>query len=420
MGRGLDDEARGLRGIGHSDLGGYGDGMQVQKDGDALYVGHFGVSGAGTSILDASDPTDLRLVTQWMAPHGSHTHKVQVADGLLLVNHERFRGGEPWSAGMAVYDLADPFAPRQVGWFASTGLGVHRIVWMGGDHAYVSATPEGFNDRIWVVVDMTDPGSPRATGRWWWPGQHVAAGEEPTWPEGKRFAAHHALVDGDTAYCGYGDAGLVVLDVSDRAKPTRLANLQWSPGGDTHTCLPLPGRDLLVVTDEVVDSSTEEHLVRVVDVSDPADPRIVSVCPPPPGDYATRGLRFGPHNTHENGPGATAARSWCSSPTSTPACGSTTWPTPSTRSRSRTGCPRCLPGRTPCRSTTCGWARTSTSTSLTGCTAACTSYARTTSWPRGWRRPRSDPVGAVLSRGRGRAAPGPASSARASPAGTRS
>jgi hypothetical protein len=304
MGRRLDDEARGLRGIGHSGLGGYGDGMQVQKDGDALYVGHFGVSGAGTSILDASDPSDLRLVTQWMAPHGSHTHKVQVADGLLLVNHERFRGGEPWSAGMAVYDLADPFAPRQVGWFDSTGLGVHRIVWMGGDHAYVSATPQGFDDRIWVVVDMSDPTSPRETGRWWWPGQHVAAGEEPTWPEGKRFAAHHALVDGDTAYCGYGDAGLVVLDVSDRAKPTRLANLQWSPGGDTHTCLPLPGRDLLVVTDEVVDSSTEEHLVRVVDVSDPADPRIVSVCPPPPGDYAKRGLRFGPHNTHENRPGS--------------------------------------------------------------------------------------------------------------------
>jgi hypothetical protein len=300
----LDGEARGLRGIGHHALDGFGDGMQVQKHGDALYVGHFGVSGAGTSILDASDPTDLRLVSQWKSPHGSHTHKVQVADGLLLVNHERFRGGDPYSAGMAVYDLGDPFAPRQVGWFDSTGFGVHRIVWMGGDFAYVSATPEGFDDRIWVVVDMTDPTAPHETGRWWWPGQHVAAGEEPTWPEGRRFAAHHALVDGDTAYLGYGDAGLVVLDIGDRAKPTLLANLQWSPGGDTHTCLPLPGRDLLVVTDETVDSSTEEHLVRVVDVADPADPRVVSVCPPPPGDYATRGLRFGPHNTHENRPGS--------------------------------------------------------------------------------------------------------------------
>ena len=33
---------------------------------------------------------------------------------------------------MAVYDLADPFDPRQVGWFDSTGKGVHRIVWTGG------------------------------------------------------------------------------------------------------------------------------------------------------------------------------------------------------------------------------------------------------------------------------------------------
>ena len=299
-----DDEALHLSGIGHHDLGGFGDGMQVQREGDALYVGHFGVSGAGTSILDASDPTNLELVTQWMSPGGSHTHKVQVADGLLLVNHEQFRGGSPYSAGMAVYDLADPLHPEQIGWFDSTGRGVHRIVWMGGDHAYVSAIPEGFDDRMWVVVDMTDPAKPRDVGRWWWPGQWVAGDETPTWPDGKRFAAHHALLDGDTAYLGYGDAGMVVVDVSDRSAPRQLANLQWTPGGDTHTCLPLPGRGLVVVTDEVVDSSTEEHLVRVVDVSDPTAPRVVSVCPTPQGDYATRGLRFGPHNTHENRPGS--------------------------------------------------------------------------------------------------------------------
>ena len=224
--------------------------MQVQREGDALYVGHFGPTGAGTSILDASDPTDLRLVTQWRAPAGSHTHKVQVADGLLLVNHEQFRGGDPYSAGMAVYDLADPFAPQQIGWFDSTGRGVHRIVWMGGRYAYVSAIPEGFDDRIWVVVDMADPAHPVEAGRWWWPGQWLAGEEDPTWPEGKRFAAHHALVDGDVAYLGYGDAGLVVLDISDVSPPTKLADLSWSPGGDTHTCMPLPGRDLLVVTDE--------------------------------------------------------------------------------------------------------------------------------------------------------------------------
>lgn len=300
------DDASHLTTIGHSDLGGFGDGMQVLREGDALYVGHFGPSGAGTSVLDVSDPTAPRLVTQLAAPHGTHTHKVQVADGLLLVNHEQFRGGTPFSAGMAVYDLGDPFHPAQVGWFDSTGKGVHRIVWTGGRYAYVSATPEGFDDRIWVIVDMADPTRPVEAGRWWWPGQWVGGGEQPSWPQGKRYAAHHALLDGTLAYLGYGDAGLVVIDVSDPRKPVHLADLQWSPGGDTHTCLPLPGRGLLVVTDETVTDGCagEEHLVRVVDVADPADPRVVAVCPPPVGDYCERGLRFGPHNTHENRPGS--------------------------------------------------------------------------------------------------------------------
>lgn len=299
-------EASGLVTIGHSDLGGFGDGMQVLREGNALFVGHFGTSGAGTSILDASDPRDLRLITQLRSPQGSHTHKVQVADGLLLINHEQFRGGDPYSAGMAVYDVANPFRPRQIGWFDSTGRGVHRIVWTGGRHAYVSAIPEGFEDRIWLVIDMSDPTRPTEVGRWWWPGQWVGGGETPAWPAGKRFAAHHALLDGEFAYVGYGDAGLVVLDVRDRSHPVHVSDLQWSPGGDTHTCLPLPGRGLLVVTDEAVTDrcAGEDHLVRVVDVADPTEPRVISTCPPPVGDFCQQGLRFGPHNTHENRPGS--------------------------------------------------------------------------------------------------------------------
>jgi hypothetical protein len=298
--------SEGLRTLGHSDLGGYGDGMQVLREGDALYAGHFGPSGMGTSILDVTDPAAPSLVRQWRAPGGSHTHKVQVADGLLLVNHEQFRGGEPYSAGMAVYDLGDPLDPQQIGWFDSTGRGVHRIVWTGGRYAYVSAIPEGFDDRIWVVVDLSDPERPVEAGRWWWPGQWVGGGEQPTWPEGKRYAAHHALVEGDRAYLGYGDGNLVILDVSDVSMPTRVSGLRWSPGGDTHTCLPLPGRDLLVVTDETVTDrcAGEEHLVRVVDISDDRNPRVVAVCPPPVGNFCERGLRFGPHNLHENRPGS--------------------------------------------------------------------------------------------------------------------
>ena len=144
--------ARGLRLLAHHDLDGYGDGMQVLREGDALYVGHFGTSGMGTSVLDVSEPARPALVEQIPAPPGTHTHKVQVADGLLLVNQERFRGGDPYEAGMVVYDVAtDPLAPRVVGRFESGGLGVHRIVWTGGRFAHASAIPDGFEAGVYVI-----------------------------------------------------------------------------------------------------------------------------------------------------------------------------------------------------------------------------------------------------------------------------
>ncbi len=162
----------GFRQLGQSTLGGYGDGMQVMRTGEALYVAHFGPSGMGTSVLDVSDPTDPGLVFQMKAPEGSHTHKVQLADGLLLTNHEAFRGGVPDRVGMAIYDTSDPFAPTEIGFWDSTGLGVHRIVYEGGQYAYVSARPDGFPERIWVIVDVSDPEHPVERARWWWPGMH--------------------------------------------------------------------------------------------------------------------------------------------------------------------------------------------------------------------------------------------------------
>jgi hypothetical protein len=96
---------------------------------------------------------------------------------------------------------------------------------------------------------------------------------------------------------------MVVLDVAEITQPRQLARLGWEPGGDTHSCLPLPGRRLVVVTDEqVVDGAAETRLVRVVDVADPARPRVVGVCPEPERRHGE--LRFGPHNLHENRPGS--------------------------------------------------------------------------------------------------------------------
>jgi hypothetical protein len=298
-----------LRLLGQHDLAGRGDGMQVLREGDALYVGHNGTTGAGTSILDVSAPARPRLVTQWDAPQHTHTHKVQIGDGLLLTNHEGFPlrapGPQgPHSAGLAVYSLEDPFEPVQIGFWESGGKGVHRIVWEGGRYAHMSATPAGFNDRIWVVVDMADPTSPVPVAQWWWPGQWTAGGEEPTWPQGKRYAAHHALIDGDRAYLGYDDANMVVLDVADMTAPKQIGHVTWG-GGATHTCMPLPGRGLVVVTDEQQHDGPHapERLMHVVDVSGD-DPRYVTAFPAPDPLYDERPLRFGPHAFHENRAGS--------------------------------------------------------------------------------------------------------------------
>jgi hypothetical protein len=289
-------DATGFRTVAHHDLDGYGEAMQIMRHDDALYVGHPGLSGMGVSILDVSDIAKPKMVRQWHAPEGTNTKKVQVTDGYLLTNQERLRTAPAWTAGMPVYSLDDPFDPQLVGKWEVGGTGVHRIVWDGGRYAYLSAGPEGYTGRIWMIIDMADPANPVEAGRWWWPGQ--ADGEEPTWPDGKLFKAHHALVLGDRAYVGYCDAGMVVLDISDVGDPKFVSSVIWPGGGQTHTCMPLPGRDLVVVTDERLGTVEVQRLIHVVDVSDEQQPRVVAICPEPEGDY--RGVRFGPHDFHEN------------------------------------------------------------------------------------------------------------------------
>lgn len=297
--------AEGLDLVAHHDLGGHGDGMQVIRHEDTVYVGHTGTTGAGTSVLDASDPLHPRLVTQLPAPARSHTHKVQVADGLLLVNHEKFPYRAPYttgfSAGLAVYRVADPLRPERLAFWGSGGKGVHRIVWTGSRYAHMSATPDGFRDRIWIVIDLADPARPRVAGRWWWPGQLLS--EQPEWPAGRRYAAHHALIAGDRAYLGYDDAGMAVLDISDITRPRLVAHADWD-GGSTHTCLPLPGRGLVVATDEQVRDGPGAPLraIHVVDVTG-TEPKMIATCPVPEG-FADLPLRFGAHNLHENQPGS--------------------------------------------------------------------------------------------------------------------
>ena len=302
-------EQRGLELVGHSDLDGRGDGMQIMRNGDVLYVGHMGDFGVGTSVVDVGDPTRPRVLRQTPVPKGTHSHKVQLADGLLLANHERYpyRVGVPESAGLVVYDVSRADDPRRIGFLPIDGLGVHRIWWAGGRYAYASAREKGFRNRFLIVVDLADPSRPRLASRWWWPGQREDGADRL--PEDSDVGAHHVIVRGDRAYGGYFDAGVVIFRVHADGSLELVSSLSWAAeaGGHphTHTALPLGDRNLLVVTDEAIEPNCEgaRKDVHLVDIADERRPREISRFPVPQGDYCTRGLRFGPHNLHENRPG---------------------------------------------------------------------------------------------------------------------
>ncbi len=305
--------------VGHIDLDGKGDLMHINVVDGIAYVGHMGYNELGTSIIDVTDPTKPSLITQIERPRGTHTHKVQVKDGILLVNHERNRfETEPpdqWSAGLAVYDVSDPASPEKIGFYPVSGTGVHRMAWWEGDQVLVSGSSEGYTGRFLHIVDIGDRTDPVEVGRWWYPGQHVAGNEEPHWrpadepgpgDEGLQYQLHHALPYGDRAYAGYWDGGLVILDTSDPQHPTMISHLEFGPESrNTHTALRPPGRDILIVTDEQLTRwiGTQRH-VWVVDISDEKNPSIISSFPIPPGPLHEQGIRWGPHNLHEMRPGS--------------------------------------------------------------------------------------------------------------------
>jgi len=173
----------------------------------------------------------------------------------------------------------------------------------------VSVLLDGFTDYIFMTVDMSNPAQPREAGRWWIPGMNLAAGETPAWEPTRRYGLHHAIINGDTAYAAWRDAGMVVLDIADRTRPKLIVHRNWSPpfGGGTHNCLPLADRDLLVVLDEAVLDHQEDglKLIWVFDNRTRENPVSISSFPTPAeADYKAKGGHFGPHNIHENRPGS--------------------------------------------------------------------------------------------------------------------
>ncbi len=247
-------KSRNTKHIAHIDCPGGG---QVWVDGTTLYVGHMRAP-VGTTIYDVADPSHPRELARIDMPVGWHSHKVRVANGIMIVNHERHgEGAVEFGGGLGIYDVSAPARPRLIAKWRTHGKGVHRYDF-DGRHAYISPTAEGYVGNIMMILDLADPARPEEVGRWWIPGQWRAGGEDYPWENWTPPRCHHPLRAGDRLYVSYWHHGFYILDIADMARPKAVAGVNTTPAfpHPTHTCLPIPetlkGRRIMVVADEDV------------------------------------------------------------------------------------------------------------------------------------------------------------------------
>jgi hypothetical protein len=306
--------ADGIQPVGYSELDGRpGFKLSIKEMNGRwfLYLGHFWHS--GWSVVEVTDPSRPQVVNFLPGPDNTATLQVDLCNSTMVTALEKILpgfGGDPdapHDEGMLIWSLDDPVSPRQLGQFRTGGTGTHRNGYSGGRYVHLAANMAGYSRNIYVIVDIADPAHPVEAGRWWVPGQHLAGGEKPSKPGTSLHGP--PVVVGDLVYLPYGSAGMIVVDISDVSAPREVSELSFSPPFrmefGVHSIVPHVQRSLAYVNSE----GAAEHCCEgadhtsIVDVADPAHPRLVSVFPrpaPPQGalyaDFCDRPGWSGPHN----------------------------------------------------------------------------------------------------------------------------
>lgn len=304
--------------------GGIGEGMSLQLTGDGrriLWLAHESAPKNFTGV-DVTDPRRPRVVVQTELPHKQmRSNSLEVCGDLLAVAYQTATPGLA-PAGIELFDIAKPEAPKSIALFDCAGphsRGVHQLWFIDGEYIHCAAGAADFtptnplDDQIYRIIDVRRPSKPEEVGRWWMPGTREGDDVPPP-PRHPHFdsgiRAHNTNVypeRPDRAYVGYIDGGAWILDIADMARPKAVAH--WNPHppfpGFTHTVMPLFDRDLLIVTDECVRDRGQDwpKLVWVLDARREDNLVPIGTLPLPPVEQHRHGGRYGAHNIHENRPG---------------------------------------------------------------------------------------------------------------------
>jgi hypothetical protein len=305
--------------IGFSGLGGRFGAFKIaikhtKDDKWYLFEGHS--FDQGWSILDITNPREPRYVK--FIPFKTDdksivTSQVTLHDDLMITSLDS--SSKPQTnplPAVLLWDISDPENPKQISSWTGGATGAHRNSYPGGNYAYLSTSYPGFTNRIMVVLDVSDPLHPKDVGKWWQPGQKDGE-PKPPYTEGFHGPVN-VSPDGKWATFGY-TPDLVNIDLTDHTDPKLIGRLHLTvPFANVglqsvHTVLPLWDRKLAYVSSEAMKERCEDdgmNFAGMVDNSNPAHPRLISVFPNPRpakglpySDFCDKGGRFGPHNTSQ-------------------------------------------------------------------------------------------------------------------------
>jgi len=241
----------------------------------------------GVRIYDATDPTNIRLLSKWST------------------------------------DQLDPERDIQ------TGAGTAHNFYSGGRYAYLDAgfdntfthmeSPVRYYTNGVQTLDVSDPTQPKFVSNWWVPGQRQ--GEEEAYRQWREYGDRQSFTcknggffvptkvedGGRYAYSTWGSFGFFIHDVSDPAKPELIGKFvpPYLPGGIQMyaTDVNRLDRGFVVANPETLNPDCNQvwHDAYVLDVRDPTRPTEIGTLPVPRppadapyDDFCNKRGRFGP------------------------------------------------------------------------------------------------------------------------------
>jgi hypothetical protein len=266
--------------VGASTLNNRGMNAALAVAGNCAYVGSR--NDAAPLVVDITDPAAPQLAGLLAAHKGSTPRELRAVSSMkeLVVMYYDLNGG-PNVLDVYRWNI-DCRAPTLVGSFDFGGLSPHEFyLWQDPQKPsrvllYVAMFRSG---NALTVLDISDPTRPNRVGGW-------------SVPSGYGVAKLHSISvspDGRLAYLSLWQEGLALADVSDFAtgasQPalrllTDGAAVYRTPPGNVHSAVPVPGRALVITTDERYPSPYGQGCpygtAHVVDVSDHARPAAVA------------------------------------------------------------------------------------------------------------------------------------------------